>query len=202
MKNLKMRLDSHFVAAAAVAAVAAVGAQQAQATVISSGPVNIPIPVTTAGVYLNFVTGVNSTSPSSAPGWDVNPWSTANLNMFNPSSPSGGVYVGDGTGWFNLAAGTLVSSASSFNSGGPSSSTPLNFNSDNNYVGVRFLNEGTGLVNYAWFQVHLGASATDPARAIIAYAYEDSGAGITVAPAPASVALIGLGGLVAGRRRR
>lgn len=200
MKNLKLRLESHFVAAAAMAAAVVVGGA-AQAAVVSSGPVNIPIPVTTAGVYLNFVTGVNSPSPSSAPGWDVNPWATGSLSMFNPSSPTGGVYVGSG-GYYNLLAGALVDASSSYTSGTNSATAPLNLNSDNNYIGVRFLNEGTGLVNYAWMQIHLGASQTDPARAIIAYAYEDSGAGITVAPAPASLALVGLGGLFAGRRRR
>lgn len=204
MKSLKMRLESHFVAAAAVAAVAALGgAQKADATVVSSGPVNIPIPVTTSGVYLNLVTGVNDSNPGNVSGWDVNPWSSSNLSMFNPSSPSGGVYVGS-AGYANLAPGTLIDGSSSFTSGTNDVTMPLNLNSDNNFIGIRLLNEGTGQVNYGFLQIHLGASQTDPARAIIAYAYEDSGAGITTSavPTPGSLALLGLGGLGLTRRRR
>ena len=91
----------------------------ADAQIIYSGPININIPSTTAGVYLNVVTGVSATTPSGAPGWDLNPWSASNLNLYanNAASPNDGVVVGLGnsaTAADNLALGTLVSAGQTF----------------------------------------------------------------------------------------
>jgi len=204
MSTFAKRLDVHFAALAAVGVVAGVGtAQHADAAIVASGPVNIPIPLTTAGVYLNIVTGVNNASPSLVPGWDINPYGSTSLILFNPGAPAGGVYASVG-GNFDLTLGTLVDSTSTYGSGTMST---LNFNSDNNYIGFRFQNEAAAnQVQYAWAQLHIGASATDPARAIIAYAYENSGAGILVGavPAPsAGMAALALGGIgLLGRRRK
>jgi hypothetical protein len=201
MNTIANRLNKHF--AVAAAAVAVVGATQAaNATVVYSGVVSIAIPVTTAGVYLNVVTGVNSANPGSAPGWDINPWSANGLSFFNPSNPTGGVYVVTGGAVNNLAVGTMIDAASTYGSGAAAAS--FNLNSSNNLVGFRFLNEGTSAVNYGWVRIQLGASLTDASRAIVGYAYDDSGAGISagVVPAPGSLALIGLAGGIAARRRR
>ena len=176
---------------------------QAHAQIVYSGPVNIPIPLTTAGVYLNLVTGVNDPNPGNVPGWDINPWNAANLSWFDSTTNNYVVLAGAPT---NLALGTLIGPASTFGSG--VSDGTFNFNSDNNYVGVQFTNESTAATDYAWVQVHLGASFTDAARAIIGYAYDNSGApivaGATGVPEPSSLALLSLGavGLVARRRQR
>ena len=203
MSMLSNRLNKHFVAAAAVAVVGAT--QVATAAIVSSGPVSIAIPATTAGTYLNVVTGVNNVSPGLVSGWDLNPWNASNLSWFNPSSPVGGVYVTGGgsstTLVDNLAAGTLISGASVYGSGASEStgSTAFNLNSSNNLVGFRFLNEGTATVNYGWVRVLLGAAQNTAGRAMIEYAYEDTGAGIEAGrvPTPGSLALLGLGGLAA-----
>ena len=104
--------------------------------------------------------------------------------------------------------------APNYTTGGSASestgATAFNFNSSNNYVGFRFLNEGNGLVNYGWLQVSLGTSFTDSSRSIVGYAYETNGTGITVGntstatPEPSSLALLSIGaaGLAAYRRRR
>ncbi|MEP6822140.1 MAG: hypothetical protein ABI946_07305 [Chthoniobacterales bacterium] len=189
-----------------------------KADIVYSGPVSIAIPVTSAGVYLNVITGATGFSSAGTPGWDVNPWSATTLNFFNPSTPSGGVYVTGGgssaTLVDNLGLGTLVSGASVFGSGmaETTGSTAFSLNSPNNFVGFRFLNEATGIVNYGWLQISLGASLTDPARAIVGYAYENTGGAILTpidlpAPEPSSFALLGMMaagaiGVRAWRRRR
>jgi hypothetical protein len=206
LSNVDRLLGRTATAVAAATGVGLVGqAQEAHAQIVYSGPVNIAIPPTTAGVYLNLVTGVSDPSPTNVPGWDINPYSSTALIWFNPSAPAGGVYLNGGV--TNAALGTVVDSTGSY--AGGTATNGFNFNSDNNYVGIRLQNEAAGnATDYGWFQVHLGASFTDPARAIIAYAYEASGNGINVGatgvPEPTSLALlsVGAGGLAAFRRYR
>lgn len=195
---LSKKLELHLAAIAAAGAGMAV-ASESQAAVVSSGPVNINIPATTAGVYLNVVTGVSSTSPASAPGWDVNPWSSTTLGLFSPSAPAGGVYTNI-AGNYNLPVGAVVG-------GGPWGSlspTALNWNlnSDNNYVGFRFQNETNGnATHFGYMQIRIGATITT--RSIIAYAYENvANTNITVpTPGAASLLAVGAAGLL-GRRRK
>src|SRR6201747_689142 len=68
-------------------------APSAQAVVVISPASNIAVPLTTTGIYINVVSGVSSASPAAAPGWDINLWSATNLSFFNPTAPTGGVYV-------------------------------------------------------------------------------------------------------------
>ena len=206
LRNADRLLGRTATAVAAATGVGLVGqAQEAHAQIVYSGPVNIAIPPTTAGVYLNLVTGVNDPNPSLVPGWDINPYGSASLIWFNPGAPAGGVYLNGGV--TNAALGTVVDSTGTY--AGGTATNGFNFNSDNNYVGIRLQNEAAGnATDYGWFQVHLGASFTDPARAIIGYAYEASGNGINVGatgvPEPTSLALlsVGAGGLAAFRRYR
>jgi hypothetical protein len=183
MKNetlsLLNRVDARLAACAAAAGASLAVSSSAQAAIIYSGPVSISIPTTTAGVYLNVVTGANSSLPSSAPGWDVNPWSSTNLSFFSPSSPSGGAYVGAVASITSLNLGDLISAANSFTNVANSALSAPIFNSSNNFVGFRFINEAAGSqLQFGWLQISLGATLTDPARAIVGYAYENTGAGI------------------------
>ncbi len=192
-KSLLNRVDTRLAACAAVAAAGtAMAPAPAKADIIYSGPVNILIPVTTAGIYLNVVTGMSGTA-SGTPGWDVNPYGSSNLTLFNPSSPTGGVYEGSPSN-FNLAVGTLVGPGGPFSSG---LYGPANLNSSNNYVGFRLTNESTGAINYGWFQISLGSSTTDPARAIVGYAFQNDGSTINVGqvPEPTTFALLGMMGV-------
>src|SRR6478672_6712743 len=92
-KTLLNRVDTRLAACAAAAAGAAIAAPPAEATIIWSGPVNINIPSTTSGVYLNVVTGVFAGTPGGAPGWDLNPWASSTLEIWanNAASASSGV---------------------------------------------------------------------------------------------------------------
>ena len=185
--GLRRRLEVHFGVLAAACAVTAVAtAEKADASVVYSGPVNINIPSTTAGVYLNVVTGVNNVSPAAVPGWDVNPWSTGGLGLFNPAAPTGGVYVGTaaaGTQASNLTVGTPIGATSLFgsNNSAAANAAVFNVNSSNNIVGFRFQNEANAnAVHYGWMRISLSASAFSQPRAIVEYAYE-SVAGVSIA---------------------
>ena len=197
-QKLSACMDGRLAAYATLAGVALAApalAPTADASIVYSGVVNINIPSTTSGIYLNVVTGVSG--GSTTPGWDVNPWGSSLLSMFNPAAPAGGVYVGDGTGYFNLASGTLISGASTFTSGNISASTPLNFNSSNNIVGFRFQDEANAnQTEYGWMRISLTGTQSSQPRAIVEYAYENTGAGInagdTGVPEPTTAALLGV----------
>ena len=206
---LSNRLAKHFGAAAAAAVV--VGS--ANAAIVHSGIVNIEIASTTNGLYLNVITGANNIPGNggggTVPGWDINPWSSTTLNFFNPSNPTGGVYVRTSTatpGVSNLAAGTLIGASSLYTSGAAQTtgSNPFNLNSSDNIVGFRFFNEASSTIHYGWFRVSLAGTLAAQPRTLVEYAYE-SEAGVAIAagaiPAPGAIALLGLAGL-AGRRRR
>ncbi len=182
----------------AAAALTAPAVPNASGVIFYSGIVNINIPSTTAAVYLNVVTGITGNSEGQVPGWDVNPWSSTDLNMW-ATVAAGNAYVGSGNSYFNIPIGSIIGPSSSFTTGNSttltiSPSTPLNLNSNNNYVGFRFLNESNGLTNYGWMHLFIGATAGSQPRTIIEYAYEDSGApiGFGLIPEPSSVALLSL----------
>jgi hypothetical protein len=215
MSKLAKRLDAHFVACAAAAGAAAVGVQSAEAGIVHSGPVNIVIPDTIDGVYMNVVTGAVTTTSPGPSGWDINPYSASaagtSFNLWGPSvntwfSTTGNVPAGSG---FILPAGTPISGAAAafFRPGGVAApgTSGLTFNSSNNLLGFRFVNEANAnLVHFGWVRIAFGATIGD--RAIVEYAYEnvaDTAINAGAVPAPGSLALLALGALgVAGRRRK
>lgn len=212
MKNPKFLLDARFASAAAVAfGAAVVGAErQADAYVVWSGIININIPSTSDGVYLNVVTGQLGSSGPSVSGWDVNPYSGAGLEFF---SPTGGGFVSglgsDASLVDNLAFNTLIGSGQTFSNGAAaiesSGSTRFHFSSSQNLVGFQFINEATGSTHYGWMRLQLWNGPGLQPRAIVEYAYEtDAGVGINAGliPAPGAVALLGMAGVLGSRRRR
>ena len=183
------------------AALAAAAIPSADAAIIYSGPVNINIPSNTTGIYLNVVTGAFSSNPSAVSGWDLNPWGSTSLNFFTPTpNPGGGEMLGSGSSYQDCDCGTLVGPAGPFTNAGQttvSASTPLHFNSDQNFMGFRFINETAGnQIQYGWLQISLAGSAGAQPRTIIGYYYENSGAPISVGnltcPEPSTTALLGV----------
>jgi hypothetical protein len=202
--NLKTRLTQHL----ALAAVATAAVSSANAQIVHSGIVNLNIPATTNGLYLNVVTGATNLpaggAGSTVPGWDINPWSSTGFGLFSPGNPAGGAYVITSTAnGANLAFGADIGAGSLFGSSGTTSLSQWNLNSDQNLVGFRFFNEANSQIHYGWARFSFGATVTT--RSLVEYAFDatpGASIGAGVVPAPSAMALLGLGGLVAGRRRR
>lgn len=194
--------------ALAIGAGALFAASTAHAVVVTSGIVNLAIPATTNGLYVNVVTGANNLpaggTGTTVPGWDINPWNATGLGFFSPTSPAGGAYVLSGASTVgNLAAGSLVGAGSTFGSGVSTNIAQWNLNSSNNYFGFRFTNEAGGTLHYGWAQLEIGSTITS--RTLVQYAFESTpNTAITVVPEPGTYLMMGLGlaGLLAARRRQ
>jgi hypothetical protein len=196
-KNLKRRLEAHFAmcAAAAAGTVVCGGARSAQAGIVYSGVMNITIPNDFYGVYLDMVTG--ATSDGFFKGCDINPYYGGD-GLWDAGDSD---VVGDTINAFNLALGTLIGPASSYHTVDDFPGTANLLPGVPAYIGIHFFNEGTGVFNYGW--VRLTRETGGGTGTIIDWAYEDTGAPIGAGvPAPSALALLSLGALRIGSRRR
>ena len=201
------RLNSHFaLCAAALATGAAVGT--ANATVIYSEVINLPIPATIDGVYMNVQTGAIGSSSDTTAGWDVNPYGT--------STTAVSLFAATGTGYMRnpgttataatrLDVGTVVGPSSIFygNSTATMGSGIGQWSANSSgYFGFKFTAADTA-THYGWMQLSIGSNAGT--RTIVRYAWEDvANTSLTVGvpiPAPGAVALLGLAGFAKRRRR-
>ena len=205
------RLVKHFACAAAVTVVA--GA--ANASLVYSGVINFACAVDIDGCYINVQTNSLSNGPASGvPGWDVNPYSSGGgMNFFNSTGGGQMRYPGVTAGPAgNLALGTSIGSTGSYNT----STTGVVFGSAagnwqysaENIIGFRFV-AAAGTTHYGWMRFLMGAagsSGTSMTRTVVDYGWE-SAAGVAITagagsiPAPGAIALLGLAGLAARRRR-
>lgn len=194
--------------AAAVAGTAAIGAEADGALVLTNANTSIPVPQTTAGVYLNLITGATGTSGASVSGWDFNPYNTASGLGFYWSGTliagqrSGGVETAVGSALYaDLTAGGTVGPASTFTSA--IQGTSANFRSSGDKVlGLRFVNENTGVFNYGYLTITTTGNSGFPAT-ITGWVYDDAGASVTYPiPEPSAGLLLLTAGAAAMRRRR
>jgi MYXO-CTERM domain-containing protein len=217
-----MKISNRLVKHAAIAASVAAAAS-ANAAIVYSGVVNFACAVDIDGCYINVETNTLSNGPGSGvPGWDVNPYSTSGgMNFFN--STGGGQMrrpgVTTGTAG-NLALGTVIGAAGSFNTGtgnvyGTTAATGLNGGwtySSENIIGFKFVS-AAGTTHYGWMRFLMGAAGSAglgnnaPTRTVVDFAYESVAsasieAGAGAVPAPGALALLGVAGLVGTRRRR
>ena len=210
--RISNRFEKHVVAAAAVAMGAAAAAN---AAVVYSGVINFVCAVDIDGAYINVETGLLSNGPGTGvPGWDVNPYSTGGgMNFFNSTGGGQMRYPGVTTGPAgNLALGTSIGSTGSFNT----ATTAVVFGSAagnwqysaENVIGFKFVGADT-LTHYGWMRFLMGAagsSGTAATRTVVDYGYESTAgasilAGAGAVPAPGAIALLGLAGFAARRRR-
>jgi MYXO-CTERM domain-containing protein len=115
----------------------------------------------------------------------------------------------------NLAVGTVVGAAGSFNTSvgnvyGTTAATGLLGGwqySAENIIGFRFV-AAAGTTHYGWMRFAMGAagsSETSMTRTVVDYAWNDVAGGSVEAglvPAPGALALLGVAGLAGARRRR
>ncbi len=190
--------------AAATGAALMMAASSSMAAIVWSGTVNLTVPNDFGGLYLNLVSGQSGTTPSAAPGWDINPFGTGVMQFFTSTTAPNSTTNSGITGVVALNA--TIGPGSTFSSG---TVTPLaslwNLNSTNNYVGLRFLNEPTGTTHFGWIQMGFGANLG--IRSIVSYAFESTpltAIQAGVIPEPGTYALMGLGlaGLMVAARRR
>lgn len=199
-------IDSKLAAYTALATVALAAPVAAKADIVYSGPLSLTVPSTTAGIYLNVVSGLFATTPGGAPGWDINPWGSSSFSLWGTTTTGGFIAnLAGGTSATlvdNLPLGTAIDGASgySFVNGGTEStgSSAFLLNSSSNVAGFRFINEAAGnQTQYGWVRFSLAATATAQPRLIVEYAYENTGASIlagqtTAVPEPSTYAFLGM----------
>ena len=89
-----------------------------------------------------------------------------------------------------LPAGTTISSTSTFSRTIQAASS-LRTGFASAYIGVAFINEGTGVANYGWVEFSTTSSTGFPAT-IVRYAYENTGQPITAGTTPVSLQSFGI----------
>lgn len=189
---------------AGVALAAPALAPSAQAAVITNN-INLAVPSTIDGFYLNFATGGTSASGDALAGWDWNPYLTNSVLTFfwnntAPSVSSGVATAVTGGTYLSLAPGTVVNAASIFSASsgsGGAGSTIAYQGTGTETLGFRFYNEATAAIDYGYATIKTTATSGFPAT-VLSYSYENTGAAITVVPEPTTTALLGLGALALG----
>ena len=213
MKSISNRLGVHFAACAAVTA--GVVASQADAALVYHS-LNQVIPANGDGIYFNLVTQAQGSCPVA--GWDMNPYGTTSLVFYGSADPTAQfVNIGGYTGEVSaIAQGFFISSAlptnstvgtARFNTTKGGSVYTDGYTGDwsldaTNIIGFKFTGQSAGQTLYGWARFQLGAS--EAVRTFVDYAYDDAGGGVyagVVVPAPGALALIGLAGFAARRRR-
>lgn len=174
----------------------------AQAAVIYSGLQNIAIPTTFDGVYINLDTAATGTSAIT--GWDINPFfggaGLANSPSFQPARTS----TANDAPVVRLDAGDLINGSLSFSSGYGGSGDPVSYFGtgadqfvvgQEGYLGFSFTTDASSGPYYGWMRVIF--TNDSPGGVIEDWAYDDSGAAITIpitaAPEPSRALFLLLG---------
>jgi hypothetical protein len=171
------------VAAIAMASALGMASSAPMAAIIDSGPVNLPVVTNIDGLYLNLVTGASANATIA--GWDFNAYATGgNLNFFTSSLATSNTQVVGALLVVNaLAAGTTVGPASTYANAGVLAATAFRVTATQ-FVGLRFTNESTGVINYGYVQLQTTAATGFPAT-VTRYVYENTGQPIVIAgPTP------------------
>jgi hypothetical protein len=170
------------------AAAATLLSASTMAAVVTSPVSNLSVPATTAGVYVNVVTGATGASAGAVAGWDLNPYNTASgLGIYwtpQGTAPVRNAAVGDtATGPITiLTTGSTIGPTNTFTSSIQAASS-LRPTGDR-FFGFRFFNEATGAINFGYARITTTGPTGFPAT-LVSVVYEDTGIPITIA-APAT----------------
>ena len=218
--KLQRRLTAYS-ALAAAGACAVAAAPQAKANIVYSGSVNIAVPATASGDYINTVTFAVGTTYASVNGGDatapvINFWGTsASRAWFYPTSSTVDRFVSDASNNpLELVAGTLISMSSIYrtstepNSLTTSGTSGVWTGGTTGYLGYKFLNGTTTEYGWALVSVPGGSPTTANPIRVLGLAYDNTGAGIAAGavPEPGTVGALAFGAMGAGalawRRRK
>ena len=168
---------------------------------------NLDIPATSEGLFLNIEQQLVSTTADINAGWDLNPNGANGLFFGGTTAHGTWMMVDPATGWDSASSfnpGVVVGSSYVFKAlpGGNmifGNGPGLWKENANNIFGFRFLNS-QNQVRYGYGVMYIGATALE--RRLVSLSYETSGLSIVAVPAPGAVALAALAGLTGGLRRR
>lgn len=184
----KSRFTRNTVIASLAMAAVTVASSQAFAAVICASPA-LNVPNTTAGIYVNFVTGASGVTSTGTPGWDFNPYGSSNTLRFFSSTGAANTtrYVGTGTTADLLASGTMIDATSVLATAGvnPPAAGFL-AGVTNGYVGVAFKNEVTTITNFGWASLTTTGPQGLPAT-VTQYCFQNDGTGIMAGTTPVSL---------------
>jgi hypothetical protein len=150
----------------------------------------IPVPATTAGVYINLLTG--ATGGAQFAGWDFNPYLAnggTQLGFYWAPSPAGGVASTTSGPYLDLAPSTVVGPASTYTRAILGTTGSPYLTTGTHILGFSFLNENTAATDYGYLTMSNTATNGFPAN-ILGWSFDDTGAPITVAAVPEPSSLL------------
>ncbi len=192
-------------------AMSAILLPSASAGIVFVDPVDISVPQTGSGIYVDMVTGVTQTTDSSG-SWDFNLWASGGTTLtLNTTAFFTTDSLAVGSPVSLLSFGDPISSANA--TADSSTLSMANFYGQTGYIGLRFWDESSTQYLNGWVEVSVGGTNGYPAS-ILNWAYEttpgttilagDTGSSTVPEPSTWMSMLGGLGvlGAVQWRRRR
>lgn len=166
------------------------GSHRAAAAEVCFPAVNLDIPATTEGLYVNLVSGLSGQTEGAVPGFDIDVYAAAStdptgqLRFYWGSASNGGAGVAVIADTYAvLAGGQLIGPDSLFTRAAFAGDTSAWQAGVTGYLGLRFRNETDGGIKYGWLQLTTTPALGFPAT-INGWCFEDSGAAISTPASP------------------
>jgi hypothetical protein len=154
------------------------------ASTVCSPMMNLAVPETTEGLYLNLITGTSGTTEASVPGFDINIYAAASTNpsgqmkfYWGPESTGGAGVASSGDTYAVLGPNVTIGPGSTFTRAAFTGDTSAWQAGTTGFLGMRFRDETSATILYGWLALATTAPLGFPAR-IEGWCYEDSGAAI------------------------